>query len=313
MPLALPPSTPATTDLVACGECSLDTLAIIDGYPAANEKRRLEWRAEAPGGQAATAALVCRRLGWRARYVGAVGDDAEAHAALESLVRYGVEVRVTVCRGVRTRTAIVISDVLTGTRTVLEARDPALRCGERFDREAVVTSRVLLVDATDVRASLAAARVARTAGVPVVLDADAVSPTLAGLLAVADVIIMPAGALCGLTGAPAVGEALRRVAGSYPAPVVVATLGAEGSIALAAGTEVRTPAHPVDVRDTTGAGDAFRAGFVAGWLGGGPEASLEDVLRYANVVGGESCRGFGAQGFLPLRADVDRLFNASPA
>ncbi|HTR93802.1 MAG TPA: PfkB family carbohydrate kinase [Trebonia sp.] len=52
--------------------------------------------------------------------------------------------------------------------------------------------------------------------------------------------------------------------------VVALKLGADGAIIAAAGeTEpLKVPAIPVPVRDTTGAGDAFCAGFLAAWLAG---------------------------------------------
>ena len=51
---------------------------------------------------------------------------------------------------------------------------------------------------------------------------------------------------------------------------VARELGADGAVIAAAGeTEtIRTPAVPAPVRDTTGAGDAFCAGFLAAWLAG---------------------------------------------
>ena len=51
------------------------------------------------------------------------------------------------------------------------------------------------------------------------------------------------------------------------------TLGHEGSLTLAAGREIRTPAADVHVVDTTGAGDVFRGGFIAGWLDAGAPLS----------------------------------------
>jgi sugar/nucleoside kinase (ribokinase family) len=59
-------------------------------------------------------------------------------------------------------------------------------------------------------------------------------------------------------------------------PVVVITRGARGARAFTRRGRVETPAvRVVKVADPTGAGDAFRGGFYAGWLGG---QALEDCL-----------------------------------
>ncbi|MFV0427008.1 MAG: PfkB family carbohydrate kinase [Beutenbergiaceae bacterium] len=56
------------------------------------------------------------------------------------------------------------------------------------------------------------------------------------------------------------------------APIQVATCGASGALAWSAGSEFYQPALAVDIVDTTGAGDAFMAGFLLAWY-----ASPEDL------------------------------------
>jgi len=308
MPLGLPPADPAGVDLVALGECSLDHMGVVVGWPGPDEKRALQTLALLPGGQAATAALACRRLGWRARYVGSVGADAAAIPTLAGLRSAGVDVEVVVRHGAATRQAIVLVDARSQTRTVLEHRDQALKLeASDVPREWVVTGRLLLVDATSPDAAGEAARQAKLEGLPVLADVDGPDTGVADLLALVDVPIVSSSALARLTGSGPVGESLRRLASFGTPRLTVVTLGSEGSLALAEGREIRTPTPTVEVVDTTGAGDAFRAGFAAGWLGGGPGVDLEDVLRYANTVAALNCRGLGAQGALPTAGDVRRV------
>jgi sugar/nucleoside kinase (ribokinase family) len=89
---------------------------------------------------------------------------------------------------------------------------------------------------------------------------------------------------------------------------VVATLGEEGAVAWCRGEEVRVTAAAARVRDTTGAGDAFRAGFAARWLETADAgADVSDLLEYAALVASLSCRELGAQAGLPTAAEVAQV------
>jgi len=82
--------------------------------------------------------------------------------------------------------------------------------------------------------------------------------------------------LLGIAG-PAT-EAVRRLADTLGVGAAVLTCGAEGAALLHEG-EVRTrPGWSVEPVDRVGAGDAFAAGFLAGWLRGAPDAGLERGL-----------------------------------
>ena len=59
--------------------------------------------------------------------------------------------------------------------------------------------------------------------------------------------------------------------------IVAVSLGADGALWASGGLLVHRPAHPTDVVDTTGAGDAFAAGLLAAWLAA-PEVDPADAL-----------------------------------
>lgn len=97
------------------------------------------------------------------------------------------------------------------------------------------------------------------------------------------------------------------------ATLVVLTLGADGAYAVGPGGSARSGAHPVDVVDTVGAGDAFTAGVLA-WLhrrglcepravGHLSEADLADLLGFASRVAALTCRRAGAEP--PTLAEVE--------
>jgi len=86
--------------------------------------------------------------------------------------------------------------------------------------------------------------------------------------------------------------------------IIVITLGSRGSRAVTKGGEFYQPAFKVEkVVDTTGAGDAFSAGFLYGFLKGLP---LDTCLRLGNFVASYNIQYYGARNF-PSKDEVDRL------
>jgi sugar/nucleoside kinase (ribokinase family) len=301
---------PQPFDVVGFGENSVDFVSTVATWPEPDSKQRLVAFDRLPGGQIATAAAVCARLGCRTRYAGVFGDDEAGRWVATHLESLGIDVVAAVVAGAATRTASILVGAADGRRTILEYRDPRLAEGfARLPREVFTSGRVLMLDATDLDGAVEAATLARAAGVRVVLDVDTADEALAPLLACADILITSATVPQELTGAATVEQGLRQMAERSPAALVVATLGAAGSVALSAGQVLRTPALAVDVVDTTGAGDAFRAGFVAGWLRAPGAPDVEILLRQANIAAGLSCRGRGAQGAVPTWHEIERECN----
>jgi sugar/nucleoside kinase (ribokinase family) len=294
-------------DFAAFGENSLDTIAIGPALVAQpGTKRPLTQLLESPGGQAATAALACARLGWRTRYAGAVGDDAAAREVVDPLARAGVGLAIVRRAGVSTRRAVVLVDEATGDRTVFESRDAALylQPGELPD-PVFTETRILLVDGSDPGQAQRALRAARAANVRTLIDVDRDGPGIRELLPLVDVVVIPEDLAATLAGTNETGRALAALGRETGAAAVVATLGAKGALGWCQGRELLAAAHPVPVVDTTGAGDAFRAGFAAGWLArAGVDPELGELLADANLVAGLNCRARGAQAGLPAQNEV---------
>jgi sugar/nucleoside kinase (ribokinase family) len=86
-------------------------------------------------------------------------------------------------------------------------------------------------------------------------------------------------------------------------PLVVVKDGPNGAYASQDGCSIHSPAIPVKVVDTTGAGDCFNAGFMRAWLDG---RTLEECLRWGNITGGLSTTGHGGTGRVVRLADVQK-------
>ncbi len=85
-------------------------------------------------------------------------------------------------------------------------------------------------------------------------------------------------------------------------PLLVVTRGADGAIALVDGTRTEVGAEPIDhVVDTTGAGDLFAAGFLAGHAEG---RSMHDCLTMGAVCAREIIAQVGPRAQTDLKAKV---------
>ncbi|MYA76163.1 MAG: hypothetical protein F4Y17_00785 [Gemmatimonadetes bacterium] len=98
-----------------------------------------------------------------------------------------------------------------------------------------------------------------------------------------------------LTGRSDPAEAAESLTG-YGSSVMVVTLGEEGSYTLAEGRSFHTPAFPVEVVDTTGAGDVFHGAYTFGLL---QDWSLEKTAVFSSAVAALSCTRLGGRTGIP--------------
>ena len=297
-----------SVDVVGLGQSSLDHVCLVEGLPRFAGKDRILDYTRLPGGQVATAILACTRLGLRSAFVGCVGDDDAGERALAPLRDAGVDVSgVRVVAGAPSQLAVILLDRSSGERTVLWYRDPRLAPRlHDLSRGSIERARALHLDGGDPEVGIWAAKVAREAGIPVVLDADTPGPGTAELLAHVDFPIVSQGFAESFFGTPNPRDALRGLAG-YGARLAVVTLGEVGALARLGTREIESPAFRVPVADTTGAGDVFHAAFIWALLEG---LSADACLRTANAAAGMNCRAVGAQGGLPTRSEL-RAFLAT--
>jgi sugar/nucleoside kinase (ribokinase family) len=106
-----------------------------------------------------------------------------------------------------------------------------------------------------------------------------------------------------LAGIPHLDTAVEAVRGKVETLVV--TRGEEGALAARGQYVARVPAEPVsNVVDTTGAGDLFAAGFLAGYAWG---RSLEQSLRLGAIAAAEVIQHYGARPEADLKALAGEL------
>jgi len=294
-------------DIVGFGENSIDHVYRLPAYPVPNgagAKMRIAAHDVRPGGQVATTLATCAALGLRAKYIGVFGNDRNGELARTALRDRGVDVSDAPVHDAANRHAVILVDQTHGERVVLWDRDARLDLPSHELRHQVLQdARVLHVDDVDESASIAAAHLAREAGLSNTSDIDRVTDRTDELIAAVTIAIFSAHVPMTLTGAPDIESALRTLRRTYQAWLCV-TLGANGSALLDGDRLHHVPAFEVAVVDTTGAGDVFRGAFIDAWLRGDPPAG---ILRFANAAAAISCTREGALAGVPSRDEIRTL------
>jgi sulfofructose kinase len=193
-----------------------------------------------------------------------------------------------------TTTAVLLVERGSGERRfIIPDRRALERSSPDVSLRAIRRASILLVDGHYARQAAAAIARARELGAAVVADLSDARPAYLKLLRGVDFPILPLefAASWGLGSARATLRALHERFGGTP----VLTLGAKGALAWVDGRVLRVPPHPVRVRDSTGAGDAFHGAFAAGLA---HELGIEASLRLAARAGAEACRALGASASL---------------
>ncbi len=297
-------------DVYVIGDVNPDILVIdADPTPEFGQVEKLVGTIRLTvGGSSAITACGLARLGLRVAHGGIVGDDLLGHVVLEAMREHGVDTStVSVDPAIPTGATVHLCKgddraLLTATGTIdrLRAQD--------VPREVLPLTRHLHAGSTAIQPRLRPGlpelfREARVAGVSSSFDTnwdpDRRWEGLAPMLAAADIFFPNAREAALITGiddplAAAHGlVAMAEAAGRDPAagPLIVAVkLGAEGALALRGEEALRLPANRVQVIDSTGAGDAFDAGFIRAFLDGRP---LEEMLALAVASGTLSTRAAG--------------------
>ena len=233
----------------------------------------------AQGGSAATAARWLGRLGARSSLVAAVGRDAAGRALVDALRSDGVTPRVTRVAGARTgRIGVLVAP--DGERSFVQDRAAALQLGPDdlkaswFARaDAVHLPVYSLLDEPLSLAGRRGIELGRSGYAAISIDLASIGPLLArgrraarALIAeiAPDILFATASEAEALLGRYAV-DGLLDVAA-----IAVVKRGPKGATVLARDGDQRlrfeVATTPIATTDTTGAGDAFDAGFLVGWF-----------------------------------------------
>jgi sulfofructose kinase len=291
--------------VLVVGYNAFDVICPLRELPARDTKHEVDDIILSGGGPAATAAVALSRLGASVRLVTRLGDDLPSQLQRHELIAAGVNLVLSPGAGGHgSPRSVIMVEADHAARTILWSRGtlPLLEPGE-MDVGWLEGCDLLYVDSHEPVAAVVLAREARRRGLPVVLDGGTARPGLAALVACCTDVISSRIFAPALTGQHQPVAALHALAARGPRRVAM-TFGEAGCLALSGGRIHHVPAFAVAVKDTTGAGDAFHAGYAyarglgLGWL---------ECLDYGSAVAALKCRDWGGRRGLPTREEVASL------
>ncbi|MEO8135004.1 MAG: 5-dehydro-2-deoxygluconokinase [Betaproteobacteria bacterium] len=290
------------------------------------------------GGSSANTAFGCARLGLQAALISRVGDDAMGRFLVETLTKEGCDVSQVSVDPERLTAAVVLGIKDRDTFPLIFVRE---NCADMAIPEEAVTAevlqqaRALLITGTHFstphvhRISTLALRRARANDVRTVLDIDyrpvlwgltkrgdgetrfiandGVTAHLQGILPLFDLIIGTEEEFAIAGGSTDIMTALRAVRGVSAATLVVkrGPLGCaviEGVVPDSLDAAFNGRGVTVEVLNVLGAGDAFSAGFISGWVRG---EDYSACTRYANACGALVVSRHGCAPAMPTRIELD--------
>lgn len=287
---------PSTGTLLFVGCATLDSIALVQDYPAADSRTVATDFATAGGGPAATAAVAAARAGARTAFAGVLGTDEEGDRIVAGLEAEGVDTSAVIRDpGVKTGASVIVVSRATESRAIVTRPVPPVSfpAGSRF-AELLPSAAWVHVDHLGWNAVAGAG----ADGLKISVDAGNPIPSFS-----------PRGVALYV---PTI-ERLRTEYGEDLSPgdllgksvddgasAVVATAGSEGAWVLERGGEpVHVPATPATIVSTLGAGDVYHGALLAAVAAGLP---LVDAAAFAGRTAAASCAGLDGRSMIPRQA-----------
>ncbi len=291
--------------ILVVGYNAFDIILPLTDLPPPDSKTEVAEIFHGGGGPGATAAVALAKLGALVRLVTPLADDLPGQLQREELSAAGVDIGCCPSEpGHCTPQAVLLVDENRQERRIFWSRgDLPHLAPDRVDPGWLAGIDLLYLDSHEPAAGMVLAREACRRGIPVVLDAGSVREGMAELVPLCSDIISSTLFAPDLTGQREPAAALFDLAARGPQRVAM-TFGQAGCLALHEGDLVHIPAFRLPVRDTTGAGDVFHAGYA---YARAEKRSWLECLEFASAVAALKCRDWGGRRGLPSLAEVEQL------
>ena len=309
-PKAMATVLPETMDVAVLGGAAVDWVAQVNALPRRDSIVLAHSYERFAGGSAANVAVGLARLGYRTGFAGKLGDDEYGQWLLQAFADDGVDTETLLVEHRRRSASCFIAVDDQGERMIVAIPGASLLEDVReLDVAYLERPRALYIGPAYPEGAATAMDVLhKNGGTVFYAPSGAWGPDgLAGirpLVEKSDVFLVSRAEAEALVGPHSPGQAVQALH-QAGASIVIETLGREGAIVLATGRLTEVAAFPVsDARDTTGAGDAFAAGLIAGFLAG---LDWVAAARMGCAAAALKIRHIGARSGLPQREEVQRL------
>jgi ribokinase len=299
--------------VVVVGSINMDLVVSAERIPMPGETVLGHGFNTFPGGKGANQAVAAARQGAAVSFIGCIGVDSFGEELLNGLKAEHIETRnMIVSEDAPSGVALITLDssgqnsivVASGANSQLTSRQIRQKAGIFSDADVL-----LLQLETPLGTMIAAAEQAKEKNVIVVLNPAPAQPLPKELLTLVDVLVPNESETALLTGQPV--ETMEQVKSGALGLIaqgvasVVVTLGSRGAfLVMEDGSAIHVPSFPVDVIDTTAAGDSFVGAFAVALAGG---LSLEKAVLRGCAAGALATTRLGAQPSIPTKKAVDEL------
>ena len=269
--------------VLSVGIATVDTIVLVDKYPAADERVVALQSVRAVGGPATTAAVTMARLGIDVSLSCVIGDDEDGRFIFDTLKREGVD----------TRNVIVNPAIHTAIGTIVVSKSEKTRAimvqphSELPSKPANIGDyQWIHVDQFGMNA-IKDWGVSRGGSAKLSIDIGYATPGLNS----ADYDLY----------APSENITTDVSSAARDKNIVVISQGGEGSVYSDGVSSGKVNAISGEIVSTLGAGDVFHGALVATQVWNKP---IEEAVTIANTVAGLSCRALDGQSGIPTKAEL---------
>lgn len=290
------------------GTSTLDYIALVEKVPESDERIKALDLITSGGGPAANAAVSAKTLGAEVSIISIVGNDSAGREIINELQHFGVDTTgIQISNRGSSPTSLIHVEKRSGLRSITHFGGVSKYYDfDLFPLKLLEESSIVHADGNYIPLTLHTFRLAKKLGKITSLDGGNIQENdLFTLLPYTDILITDMKSIPKELKGHNQRDICLQLSKFGPKTVGI-TKGKHGCILFHTNLFFEEPNYPVDVMDTTGAGDNFHGAFAfATWKGLSPGK----CLRLSNIFAANSCKALGGRGNLQSYETIKGLIN----